>query len=321
MGDVGKFLFGGSEQAGAPRVDVASTMTPEQRKLLDQVTAMMSGQLGKGVESYSGNLTAGPSATQTNVWDQINQMIAGGPQTDTSKAAIDKIMAGTNVHGAVNVKGYDVGEFDPTAIQNWYKDALVKPAMDTWENSIAPKVQEQFIAQNAGSSGAANRAIAGSASDVMKDLNAQLANALYGEKGNFDTRKFTAGMDTAGKQFTSDTDFVNRLFTGGQADLDRIQNIPNVENASMDNFFKSIGLGTQAGADQRGIEQQKLEEMFSKWQGSQGYNNPWLQMINTALGSQAFENIVQPEVQKSGLVSDLISPVMSGWGSSGFKTG
>ncbi len=33
---------------------------------------------------------------------------------------------------------FDVGEFDPGAIQDWYENALVTPAMKTWEKDIVP---------------------------------------------------------------------------------------------------------------------------------------------------------------------------------------
>ena len=320
MGGIGEAIFGGSQNAGSPRIDQAPTMTAEQQGLLKQLNELMSGQLGQGIDPYQGDLTAPASPLQNQAWGQISQLLSGGTQSDTSRQAIDRILQGTtNVPGAVDVEGYDVGEFDPTAIQTWYQDALVNPAMSTWEQSVVPQVQEKFIGQNAGSSGAANRAIAGSAENMMTGLNAQLANALFGEKQAFDTREFAAGMDKAGKQFQSETDFVNRLFSSGQGDLDRMTAIPGLENQSMESFFRAIGLGEGAGATQRDISQQGLNEAFSRWQAGQAYNNPWLNLLNSALGQSSFENVVQPDIQKSGLLQDLIAPVATAWAGSGFK--
>lgn len=317
MGDFGSFLFGGSEQAGAPRIDQAPTLTPEQQATLKKLNELVGGQLGTGATPYSGQLTPGASGLQTQSWDAISKIL-GGQSGGASQDAISRIMQGSsNVPGAAPVKGYDVGEFNPSAIQSWYKDALVNPAMENWENSIVPQIQEKFIGQNAGSSGGANRAIAGSAKSLMSDLNAQLASALMGEKGAYDTRKFTAGMDTAGKEFQSETDYVNRLFSSGQDDLNRIMNVPGMESTSMNDLFKAIGLGSDAGATQRDITGQGLNEEYTKWQQGQAYNNPWLSMLAQALGIPAFENVVQPEVQKSGLMQDLIAPVAQGYASSG----
>lgn len=293
-----------------------SKLTKEQSELLQKLTGILSGQVGAGAEPYSGTLTAGASPLQKQSWDAISDLISGGTQQDSSKQAIEKLLSGTtNVPGAVDVKGYDVGEFDPAAIQDWYQNALVKPAMDTWEKNVAPAVQEKFISQNAGSSGAANRAISGSAADLMTQLNAQLADKLQTEKGAFDTRKFGAGMDTANKEFASETDFVNRLFGAGQNDLGRLTTVPGLENQSMDAFFKALGLGTDAGATQQGVDQNALIEEYTKWQQSQPYNNPWLKLLESSMGTSASEPVVTGGSSQEGWLKPAteIAKIIGSW--------
>jgi len=304
--DSGNWLTG---KTTAPSATSLSTMTPEQSALLKQLNELLGGktgeggefipgQLGQGVPAYEGKLTAGPTGMEEKGWGAISSLLSGPQQSATSKTAIDKILQGT----AQGVQKYDVGEFDPAAIQSWYQDALVKPAMDTWEKSVVPQIQEKFIGQNAGSSGAANRAISGSAEDMMSNLNAQLATALYGEKGAFDTRKFT-----------SETDYIKNLFSAGQNDATRAAQVPVMENASMENFMKAIGLGTSAGATERGIEQQGLNEEYMKWLSSQGYSNPYLSLLSSALGQRASENVVNPGSQQSGILQDVLAPAFGSY--------
>lgn len=269
-------LFGKTE---SPSVSPTSTMTAEQSKLLKQLSDLLSGQLGTGAETYPGDMTAGPSALQTQTWDELSRLISGG-KSGTSAEAVNKVLAGT-----------DTGQFDPAAIQEWYKDALVTPAMAEWEKNVAPAVQEKFISQNAGSSGAANRAIAGSAEDLMTSLNAQLADALKTEKSAFDTREFTAG----------------------QSDLDRLLQVPGMESTSTTDFLRTLGIGGEAGTTQQALNQADINELLAKWTGSQPYSNPWLRFLQAALGKNAIENVVSPGSQQEGLFSSVIAPMASSY--------
>ena len=280
-------------------VSSISTLTKDQAELLRKLTEIVSGQIGKGVEAYPKSITAGSSPLQQQSWDAISKLISGGTQPDASKQAIEKILAGTG-----EIPKYDVGEFDPAAIHQWYKDALYKPAMEAWEKDVVPTVQEKFIAQNAGSSGAANRAISGSAADVMRDLNSQLATALMGEKSAFDTRKYS-----------TETDYINKLFESGQGDLSRMVNVPGIENQSMEQFFKALGLGEVAGATQQGIDQNKLVEDYTKWQQSQPYSNPWLKFLGSTMGTSASEPVVTGGEAKEGWLKPAaeVGKIIASW--------
>jgi hypothetical protein len=374
MSYVTDLLFGSTSQAGEPRIDTASTMTPMQRQTLDELNAIVYSNLGQGAPMYQGDLAAGPTGLQNQTWDQIANLVAGGAQSPQSSEAISRILAGNqNVPGAANVPGYsastkastpgyqasgavtpqqyDVGQFDPQAIQDWYKNALVTPAMKNWEQSVVPTIQEKFISQNAGSSGAANRAIAGSAANLMTDLNGQLANALYGEKQNYDTRKYdagtnyvnqlfnsgldyagrsdtaksnqaqqalaaaldyasradTAGANTATQQFTSNSDFINRLFQNSMNNYNSLQSIPGLEGIGTQNYQNTLNLAGNAGTTQNALNQNQLTANYQQWLNAQDYNNPWLNLLNNALGQSAFENVVQPEQQNQGLLQTLLS--------------
>ena len=147
---MGEMFMGGSED---PTINPTPTKTHQQRDLIDNLARLLNvDQLGKGVEPYSGSLTAGPGDLEQKSWGVLDNLLGGGIQGNqqTNQDAISKIMAGTG-----EVPKYDVGQFDPKAIQDWFGNALVAPAMQKWESDVVPVIQEKFIGQNAGSSGAA----------------------------------------------------------------------------------------------------------------------------------------------------------------------
>ena len=300
-------LMGGSED---PQIQQGFTKSNEQRSLINRLAKVLDLQLGDeqnptgiGVPAYEGSLTAGPSGLEQKSWGVLDNLLGGGIQgsQQTNQDAISRIMDGTG-----EVPKYDVGQFDPKAIQDWFQGALVNPAMRTWEDQVVPTIQEKFIGQNAGSSGAANRAISGSASDLMAQLNSLFADKLMGEKQAFDTREFQAG-----------TQDVQNQINVGQNDLQRILNVPGMGSTDTQSMINAILTGQQAGATQRGIEQQGLSEAFQKWLYSQPYANPWLsQFLNPAVSATSNENIVFPGTQSQGLFQTMLAPIMSSYAGS-----
>ena len=331
MGDVGDFLFGGSEDA--KQTGTAELLTPEQKELLTKLTGQIGGQLGQGVQAYGGQTAAGSSPLQSAAYAKIQQMLKNNPQQNaTALSAIDKVMQGSAETPMQQVEGYDVGEYDPTALQTWYKSALVDPAMKNWEESVVPSLQEKFVSQNAGSSGAANRAIAGSAADLMTNLNSQLATAVYGEKGAYDERKFTAGMDTTNKEYQAGSDYLNRMFQGNQSDLTRATQVPGLANSTAQQPFEQlmamITQGQAAGGTQQQTQQNQLSADYQKWLSQQGYSNPWLNLIPATLGTSSMSPIVQGPTQSQGFLQSILgaaggtdfSSMFSGGGSGGGTT-
>jgi hypothetical protein len=261
-------LFGSTDPGGytgnAPR------MTTGQESLLNQLTGMISGQVGKGVEAYPGQVVPGATGTQQNTFD-LAQLITGGqyqPVQD-SQGALSQMFQ----------------PFDPTSAQQYWQQGVVDPAMQLWERDILPAVQERFISNNAGSSGAANRAIARSGEELTTNLSGQLANLLY---------------------------------SGQQSHLGRQV---DASNTLMNQLTGITGIGTTAGGAERDIMSQLLGEDYQKWLATQPYNNPWLNMVPQALGAQAFEPIVQGPSSSSGLLQSVIAPLIGSYMQGGGQGG
>lgn len=253
MGGVGDFLFGGSEDA--KQTGKAETLTRSQRAVLDQLSGILQGQLGQGAAPYPGETVAPATQSQQNIFDMVN-----------------KITSGENMYGLQSL----IGDFDPAATREFFQTNVADPAMTAWQNEILPVIKENYISQNAGSSGAANRAITKSGSDLATSLSQQLSEMLYNNKTTHEA------------------------------------NLPSV-------IQSVLGMGTGVGGQEQAINQSQLTGDYNQWLASQPYNNPWLNTLNTLLGTAAFQPIVQGPTQSSGLMS-MLMPAIGSWAGSGFST-
>jgi hypothetical protein len=339
MGDTfsgfGEALLGGTDEAH--QTGQAQTLTPEQQQLLNTLIGQTQGQIGQGVTPYQGQMVADPSQLQQDTWADYNNLqnnYAWNPSNPDSQSAINQILQGTpqgSIPGAVTAgqatpQQVNVGDYDPAATQSWWNQAVYDPAMQNWQQNVVPEIQENFISQNAGSSGAANRAIAGSAADLQSSLGASLADAMNQERLNTQNQQLQANMFNAGNdlsaqqqfygnQFAADTNAANMIFGAGQADQANLLNVPGMvqtnQAGQLNNYLNMLGATGQAGQQQTALNQAGLNADYQNWQMGQAYNNPWLNMLPTALGTTSFEPIVQGPVQNQGLMSSFIMPMMN----------
>lgn len=139
--------YGGT---GKPYVEEALTMLPSQMNVLNQLSGILGGQIGRGIEPYSGQTVAGESPLQTQAFATAQQML-----------------------GRIG---------DPEKARGYWETAFKEPAMESWKKDIIPGIQEQFIAQGAGTGSGINRAIAESGQRLGMGLSSQLEQILKGEE-------------------------------------------------------------------------------------------------------------------------------------------
>lgn len=288
VGGITDTLFGSTK---GPEVKNVDTLTPQQKELLNSLSSIVNQQLGAPGKTYGGSWSAPASGIQSQLFKTVEDLLKG---TTGEPNALAQTNAQKMSKGFTAPK-ISAGTYDPAAVQQWYTDALVNPAMQTWEKDIVPQVQEKFISQNAGSSGAANRAIANSAEDVMSNLNSQLANAMYGEKQAFDTRDFTAQQSNASNKLATNALNLEGLSSGGRLGI-------AADTGGFQQLATLLGIGTQTGAQEYGIDQGKTQADYQKWLSQQSYSNPWLRYLGTALNTQGFTPVVQGAVQQEGLL-------------------
>jgi hypothetical protein len=140
---------------------------------------------------------------------------------------------------------------DYESTRSYWQDAFVDPAMQMFERDILPAIRERNVGQGTFMSGGRHRAETGAAGDLMTNLTGQLANLMYGERQNTLNRAMQAVPQSESLQGTA-------------ANL----------------------LGTVGGME-RGVKAEQMAEDYNKWGFSRPYANPWLQLLPTALGTQA----------------------------------
>jgi len=242
-------LFKGDDEEGGV-TGYADTMTPLQQRNLGNLNQLIDQNMGRGVESYGGDYTAGASGNQQQTFDLVQQLLGGGGGMGQSQDFLQNLTK----------------PYDPTSANEFFNKGIRDPTMKDWEENTLPSIQEHFIGQNAGRSGAANRAISGSGADLMAMLSGEKARTLYGDK----------------QQYTQNA----------------LQGVS--QNAQIQELMTKLGL--TAGGTERGIEGEQRMEGFQDWQTEQAYNNPWLnKFMTTALGGQAKEPIVQQPYQNQGV--------------------
>ena len=254
MGDVGSFLFGSSDPGGYTGEN-APLLNEGQQGNLNALTGVLQRNIGQGVDSYGGTYTPGATGTQGQTFDLVQQLLSGGGTTGQGQDFLSGLMK----------------PYDQTAANEFFTKGVQDPTMKSWEEDVLPQIQEHFIGQNAGRSGAANRAISGSAADLMQGLSGERARTLYGDK----------------QQYTQ-----NAMGAIGQ-------------NAQIQQLLTSLGLS--AGGAERGIQGEQLMEGYNDWQTEQDYNNPWLQHMGLAMGTKAFEPIINQPFQTEGALGDMMS--------------
>lgn len=173
-----------------------------------------------------------------------------------------------------------LGDYDPSSALEFFNTSVKQPVMDIFKEDILPQTLEPFVGMGALSSSAAMDASKQAGEDVSSNLGNILGNLVYqGEQSHLGRQAGSLGQSL--------------------------------------NFAQMpINAALQAGGTQYGIESAQNQEGYNKWLSEQGYNNPYLSLLNSALGTQAFSPVVQAPSQSSGLMGMLAPGIGQGIGQS-----
>ena len=290
-------MFGG----GGSEISHVSTLTREQRQLLDQLTGLLGGQLGTGVTPYQGQRVPGLTGMQQQGLGLFGGMggMAQSAQgiTQSALGQFNPALGGQYQAMATPALQSSLANWDPASAQDYWQKAFVQPGMRNWTENVAPMIQERFAGQNAADSGLLTRELARSGQSLTTDLNAQLADIMYSGEQAQRNRQLSAIPQAQGLGMMG-TDILNAILGGaGQ--------MPGMIGQQM--------LG--AGEMERGVQGQQMAAEQAKWLESQGYQNPWLNLLPTALGTSAFENVIQQ--QGPGLFASMMPGIGQALGSAG----
>ena len=240
------------------KIDQASTLNKGQKNLLNSLTAFLQQQLGNGVSAYGGQTVSGASPLQTDAFGLAN--------TVASQAGGNYAQGQNFLNSAQSNLNAATQNFDPQTVMDALKPGQTM-ALNTFNRELAPQLVEKYGA-NSGGSGAMNKALAGASKDLSLGLNAQAAPYLI-----------QGQQDQLNRQLQGATIANNLALTPGELSNQGANLAGNIFNI---------------GAGERSITNEQLQAEYQKWLQSQGYNNPWLNLMPSALGTQAFENVVTP---------------------------
>jgi hypothetical protein len=260
--------FGGG---GDGDVEQVSTLTPGQRGLLDQLTRLLRGQLGRGITPFPGERVAPASALQDAAFG-----LAGGIGDITSRlfGQAGLPLGQEQLGQAQEQLTRTLAPFDPaTTISNFEPARQV--ALRTFERDILPSALEPFAGADAVDSAASRRAVTEAGTDLSLGLSAQLGTLLQqAEQAQLNRQQ--AGINQALQVAAAPSALTQAQGQIGAQGADLLSQLFNI------------------GAGQRGIEQQFLTAEQQRFQEAQPFANPFLNLLPQALGVQAFENVVTP---------------------------
>ena len=298
----------------APAVKEFDALTAEQQALLKKLSGELTGQIGQGVD-------VGPGALQTQGFDAVQQMLSGGaPGAGDAQSALQRIMGydpstrraetgGLTQTRTGDIMGPTAGGRGGDAMEHWQK-SFVDPAMDLW-GDIKGKTMEPFAAMGGMRSGEAMRAMGRAGKEFTTGLTGQLSDLLYKQQeseagrtfagqesfaGRAQTaeeaglgREFGAGESWASRLMGTSESEIGREFAGGESNIARMLQIPGMSGQMTQTGAMPIQQALQAGGTQ-----------FDIGQMGEAWNNPWLQQLETTLGTSPFERIGLPGSKQPG---------------------
>jgi hypothetical protein len=263
-----------------PSIKNVPTLSTEQKDLLNAIIAQLQGTAGTGVEAYPGDIYAGASGLNQELFDLAGNILSEPGQ---GQDILDQLLSQFS-------QPYTRPDFDPSATIDMFNTSVRTPALKEFNTEILPGIAERYAGMNAGRSGAMLKTMADAGSDLESSLSGQLSQYLY----------------NAENQNVQDVLNYNQLSSGV---------LENLMGTAFDQPLQTLsGLMGIAGTEQT-IDQNQLTEDYQKWMYEQPYNNPWLQQLQTLLGTQTTQPVV------SGGSSGLLSAIAPLFGTTAVSSG
>jgi len=139
---------------------------------------MATGGVFGGVPAYSGQIAAGQSPLQSQIFGMLQGLLGTGGN------AVNSLLQ----------------DFDPASTMDYWNKAVKDPAMSTWQNEILPQIKESFIGSGRGRGSGSDLAIAESGRRLDTDITSQLASLLFSGEQQSKQNQLSAltGMYTLG---------------------------------------------------------------------------------------------------------------------------
>ena len=268
------------------------------RDLYKQLNAMVSPQIGQGITPYAGQTVAGVSPLQQMGFGLATGLapLVSGPQEYFQNVLTQQQAGGYPIQQLAGrtLEGL-MQPYDYAGARDYWQQAFVNPAMQTWRETVAPQIAEQYGAGGVG--GAWGEQLGRSGTNLMTNLSGQLANILYsGEQAQLGRQM--QGMYPA--------------IALSQLPGEIIGQAGQVGGQGTNALAQLLGMGAQ----QRGITQEQLGGQYQTWQQAQPWANPYLaNYLGMALSQPGMQYYGVPK--EAGIGSQILGPLGSFLGQSG----
>jgi hypothetical protein len=163
-GILGSLLFGSNKPKST------STLTPNQQGVSNALTDFFLGKLNKNGQRAGGLLANDRVPNLDRQFGNVRQLLSlYSPQSSIygQNGAIGNALGGQ--------PSYDVS---PQATQDYFQKNLYQPALQSFDQYIAPRIRESFAGPSNALTSRSGTAVAQSLGDLTTGLNAQMAQAV-----------------------------------------------------------------------------------------------------------------------------------------------
>jgi len=216
-----------------------------------------------GAPVYEGDMTAGPSSIQNMIFSQIPGLLGGIGGDKTVNSALDSFL---NKYKG----GYSAKSFDPTSTLKMFQESIFDPAMKGYKEETLPQIAELFAGRGSFDSGGTLHTMTESAEDLMGSLMGTKASMLDSAKNAWDNMEMNKFLG------------INSMIPG----------VAGAKTSNVSAGLAGLPYAMAAGDTQQGLNQLDINELMYKWTQGQPYNNPYLNILQMALGTPAITPVV-----------------------------
>jgi hypothetical protein len=226
-------------------------LTEEQGMLLDELTALIRGELGQGMDPYPGEIIPPADALQQRAFSWAEGL---DPESASQQARESSLM--DMVMGKPSFERTPETEAE---LERYYQEAFVGPGKAAHQDEL-DVLAERYAGAGMNRSGSFADALGRSTTDYWSQLQGQKAGLMRG-----DIQDERAARESA----------AGRVMPGAEALAREESRVPT--------------LWAQAGQARRGIDRELASEGVYDWLISQPAYNPWLGYMGLGLNTPAFQ--------------------------------
>ena len=260
------FLFGTSPRIETQELD---TLTPEQRRSLDQLMSQLSGGTGRGERRrFEGDVNVDPSdlsqLSLAGLEERSLMLSDPNRQNEIALASTDTLLK------LLDFEGQQAG------VDEFFNTNIRDPALESFREEVLPQIGRSFGGANFFSSERAR------ADDTARE---ELLGSLTRSRADINFRSDQANRDRALQALG---------IAGGVDDIARGDS-------------KELLSLLQAGEGQTGLAERNVNREFQQFLAEAGLDDAQIQQLLQSIGTGAFENVVTALPGSEGFITQIVA--------------